>query len=72
MPPLYCSGGFGTLDELFEMVTWNQLKIHDKKIYILNSAGYYQSPHSSPEANAKGKVYLYETVEKKRIIVRFA
>lgn len=34
-------GGFGTLDEFFEMLTWNQLKIHDKKIYILNSAGFY-------------------------------
>jgi len=34
-------GGFGTLDEFFEMVTWNQLKIHDKKIFILNSGGFY-------------------------------
>ena len=34
-------GGYGTLDELFEMLTWNQLSIHDKPIFILNSAGFY-------------------------------
>jgi uncharacterized protein (TIGR00730 family) len=34
-------GGNGTLDELFEMLTWNQLSIHDKPIYILNSGGFY-------------------------------
>ncbi|HMR92268.1 MAG TPA: TIGR00730 family Rossman fold protein [Chitinophagaceae bacterium] len=34
-------GGFGTMDEFFEMLTWNQLSIHDKQLFILNSAGYY-------------------------------
>lgn len=36
-------GGYGTLDELFEMITWNQLNIHDKKIVLLNSDGYYDN-----------------------------
>lgn len=34
-------GGFGTLDELFEILTWNQLSIHDKPIYILNTDGFF-------------------------------
>jgi uncharacterized protein (TIGR00730 family) len=34
-------GGFGTMDEMFEMITWNQLSIHDKQIFILNSGGFY-------------------------------
>lgn len=38
---LILPGGFGTLDELFEILTWNQLSLHDKPIFILNSAGFY-------------------------------
>lgn len=52
-------GGFGTLDELFEMLTWNQLNIHDKKIYILNTAGFYNHLILHMESlEAKG--FLYE------------
>jgi uncharacterized protein (TIGR00730 family) len=34
-------GGFGTLEELFEMVTWGQLGLHRKPTGILNIAGFY-------------------------------
>ena len=34
-------GGMGTLEELFEIVTWSQLGIHRKPIGVLNVAGYY-------------------------------
>ena len=34
-------GGFGTLDELFETVTWSQLGIHAKPIGLLNVSGYF-------------------------------
>jgi uncharacterized protein (TIGR00730 family) len=36
-------GGFGTLDECFEMITWGQLGIHHKPVGILNIRGYYDA-----------------------------
>ncbi len=34
-------GGFGTLEELIEILTWSQLALHGKPVGILNTNGYY-------------------------------
>ena len=34
-------GGAGSLDELFEVLTWRQLGLHEKPIYLLNINGYW-------------------------------
>ena len=34
-------GGFGTLEEIVEVVTWGQLRFHDKPCGLLNVAGYF-------------------------------
>jgi uncharacterized protein (TIGR00730 family) len=34
-------GGYGTLDELFEIITWRMLKLHDKPVVVLNIDGYW-------------------------------
>jgi hypothetical protein len=35
-------GGIGTLDEAFEMLTWRQLGLHDKPVFLVDVAGYWQ------------------------------
>lgn len=34
-------GGFGTMDEMFEIITWRQLRLHHKPIIIFNHEGYW-------------------------------
>jgi uncharacterized protein (TIGR00730 family) len=38
---LILPGGYGTLDELFEILTWSQLKMHAKPCILINTAGYW-------------------------------
>jgi uncharacterized protein (TIGR00730 family) len=35
-------GGFGTMEEIIEMITWKQMGIHGKPIVIANIGGYWQ------------------------------
>jgi TIGR00730 family protein len=35
-------GGFGTMDEAFEILTWKQLRLHDKPIVIVDVDGYWR------------------------------
>jgi uncharacterized protein (TIGR00730 family) len=44
------AGGFGTLDEFFEILTWAQLGIHAKPCVLVNTAGYYDHLLSFLEA----------------------
>lgn len=37
------SGGYGTMEEVMEMTTWNQLGIHDKPVVLLNVEGYWDA-----------------------------
>lgn len=34
-------GGIGTLDELFEIITWKQLALHDKPVVVVNVGGFW-------------------------------
>jgi len=55
-------GGFGTLDELFEILTWNQLSIHDKPIFMINSGGFYDGLLQHMQMMTSQN-FLYNTIE---------
>ena len=40
---LILPGGFGTLDEFFEILTWKQLELHNKPVVIFNAFQYWDS-----------------------------
>jgi uncharacterized protein (TIGR00730 family) len=51
-------GGFGTLDELFEILTWAQIGLHHKPIGLLNTLGYFDGLLGWIEhAQAEGFIY---------------
>ena len=64
-------GGYGTMDEVFEMLTWNQLSIHDKKIFFLNTAGFYD--HLIAQImQMEGEGFLYGKPHEKMTILNNA
>lgn len=42
-------GGYGTFEELFEVITWAQLRLHSKPIGLLNVAGYFDAAQALVE-----------------------
>jgi uncharacterized protein (TIGR00730 family) len=64
-------GGYGTMDEFFEMLTWNQLSIHDKKIFILNTAGFYDHLFAFAQT-MQNEDFLYDKVEDKLVVLNQA
>ncbi len=62
------AGGYGTLDELFEMLTWNQLSIHDKRLIIVNTGGFYDHLIAHLK-KMEGEGFLYAPVSNRITIV---
>ena len=59
-------GGFGTMDELFEALTWSQLDYHRKLCGLLNVAGYYD--HLIAWINHSVDVGMVKVVNKDLIV----
>jgi uncharacterized protein (TIGR00730 family) len=53
-------GGYGTLEELFEVVTWAQLGLHAKPVFVLDTADYY-APLAALLEHAASAGYLTPT-----------
>lgn len=62
------AGGYGTMDEFFEMLTWNQLNIHNKMIYVMNTNGFYDHLILFME-KMESENFLYHKVVDRLVIV---
>jgi len=51
-------GGFGTFEELFEVITWAQIGLHRKPIGLLNTQGYY-NPLLAMISHADSQGFIY-------------
>ena len=65
---LILPGGYGTMDEFFEMLTWNQLNIHSKKIFILNTAGFYNGLIDFIK-KMESENFLYQKVSDQMVVI---
>ncbi len=55
-------GGYGTLEEFFEVLTWAQIGLHRKPIGLLNARGYYDPLLEMIEhVRAEGFIYAEHT-----------
>ena len=70
------SGGYGTLEELMEVVTWNQLGIHDRPVVVYNVDGYWdglmswvRNAVSSGFINAGNADILVEAQSAEKVVV---
>ena len=52
-------GGYGTLDELFETLTWSQIGLHQKPVGLLNTRGYFD-PLLAMIERARTEGFIYE------------
>jgi uncharacterized protein (TIGR00730 family) len=63
-------GGLGTLDETFEIITWRQLRLHDKPVILVNIDGYWDPllrlvEHQTAEGYLRGgSAGLFQVVER--------